>query len=348
MSEFVVSNLGVCQPQAITLGARRKAGLSLQSVRVLVVEDYEPFRRFVVSLLQGRPEVRIISEASDGLSGVQKAQELRPDLILLDIGLPTLNGIEAGRRIRKVSPESKILFLSQESSADVVQEALGLGASGYVMKTQAASELSTAMETVLRGNQFVSSALGTFSHQLQQPGPRTTDVCRGHAVEFYLDDTSFVDGFVSFIEPALRSGNAAIVVATNSRREAIHHRLREREVDISAASAEGRYASIDVAELLSTFMVDDVVDPVRFLGVAGDLILASARATAMKHPRVVACGECASILWTQGKADAAFEVEHLCNQLAERHNVNILCGFQLSSFCREEDQQMFERICRKA
>ena len=127
-------------------------------VRVLVVEEYQPFQRFIRSMLQKRPELQIICEVSDGLKAVRKAEELQPDLILLDIGLPTLNGIEAARRIRKLSPESKILFVSQESSANVVQEALSLGA-GYVLKAQAGSELLAAVDAVLQGKQFVSSGL---------------------------------------------------------------------------------------------------------------------------------------------------------------------------------------------
>jgi DNA-binding NarL/FixJ family response regulator len=109
-----------------------------------VVDDYEPFRRFVCSTLERRPELQVIGESSDGLEAVQKAEESQPDLIVLDIGLPTLNGIEAARRIRKLSPESEILFVSQESSADVVQEALSLGTLGYVLKAHAGSELVAA------------------------------------------------------------------------------------------------------------------------------------------------------------------------------------------------------------
>ncbi len=124
-----------------------------------MVDDYEPFRRVVCSLLADRPELQIGGEVSDGLEAVQKAEELRPDLILLDIGMPTLNGIEGARRIRKLSPESKILFLSQESSADVVQEAFRLGALGFVAKTDAGSELLTAVNAVLRGETFASSSL---------------------------------------------------------------------------------------------------------------------------------------------------------------------------------------------
>src|ERR1700675_1047649 len=93
-------------------------------VRVLVVDDYEPFRRFVCSTLGQRPDLRVIGEASDGLEAGQKAEKLPPGLVVLDIGIPTLNGIEAPRRIRKLSTDPKILILTQESSADVAQEVL--------------------------------------------------------------------------------------------------------------------------------------------------------------------------------------------------------------------------------
>ena len=104
--------------------------------------------------------MQIVSEAADG-EGVQKAVELQPALIVLDIGLPKLNGIEAARRIRKLSPQSKILFLTQESSTEVMEEAISLGASGFVIKAHAAPRLSAALEAVLRNEQFVSSTLKT-------------------------------------------------------------------------------------------------------------------------------------------------------------------------------------------
>jgi len=132
---------------------------SVSSVRVLVAEDFDTFRRFVCSKLDERPDLQIVCEVSDGLEAVQKAEELRPDLILLDIGMPILNGIEAARRICKLSPESKILFVSQESSADVVEEAFRLGALGYIAKTDVGSELLTAVNAVLRGKTFASSRL---------------------------------------------------------------------------------------------------------------------------------------------------------------------------------------------
>jgi DNA-binding NarL/FixJ family response regulator len=132
---------------------------SAPAVRVLVVEDFEPFRRFTCNLLGKMPALQIIAEASDGLEAVREAEELQPDLILLDIGLPTLNGMEAARRIRTLSPKSKIIFVTQESDPDMMQEALNLGAAGYVVKTRMRSDLLTAVDAVLDGRQFVSGGL---------------------------------------------------------------------------------------------------------------------------------------------------------------------------------------------
>jgi DNA-binding NarL/FixJ family response regulator len=128
-------------------------------VQVLVVDDFPPWRRFVSSMFREQPRLQIVGEASDGLEAVQKARELQPDLILLDIGLPKLNGIEVARRIRELSPKSKILFVSENRSWDIAEEALRTGAGGYVVKSDAASELFPAVEAVLKGERFVSASL---------------------------------------------------------------------------------------------------------------------------------------------------------------------------------------------
>jgi DNA-binding NarL/FixJ family response regulator len=130
-------------------------GRQMPLFRVLIVEDQASFRQFTCSMLEGMAELQIVGEAADGLEAVLKAEELRPDLIVLDLGLPKLNGMEAARRIRKLSPNSKILVMSQESSTDVVQAALREGAKGYVVKMDAGSELLRAIKTLLQGEQFV-------------------------------------------------------------------------------------------------------------------------------------------------------------------------------------------------
>jgi len=128
-------------------------------VRVLLVDDFDPWRSFVIEHLDDHPHVRVLGCASDGLEGLQKAEELQPDLILLDISLPKLNGIELARKVRKLVPKAKILFLSSNADPDVVRAAFCAGGAGYVLKSDAGGALLAGMEAVLLGKQFVSSSL---------------------------------------------------------------------------------------------------------------------------------------------------------------------------------------------
>ena len=128
-------------------------------IRILVVDDYEPWWRFILRTLQQQPELAIIGQVSDGLEAVQQAQELQPALVLLDIGLPTLNGIEVARRIRAVAPTSRILFVTENRSPDIAEKALSTGAGGYMVKSDAASELLPALKAVLEGKRFISASL---------------------------------------------------------------------------------------------------------------------------------------------------------------------------------------------
>src|SRR5579884_2064405 len=123
----------------------------MASLTVLLVDDYEPFRRLICSMLEEMADVEVIGQASDCLAAIESAAELRPDLILLDIGLPKLNGIQAARNILKATPESKVIFLSQETSRDMADEAHRLGAWGYIVKVNAGSDLPQALELVRQG-----------------------------------------------------------------------------------------------------------------------------------------------------------------------------------------------------
>jgi DNA-binding NarL/FixJ family response regulator len=128
-------------------------------IRILVVEDHKAWLRFISNALQTQTELELSAQVSDGLEAVQLAKELQPDLILLDIGLPTLNGIEVARRIREVSPASKILFVSEARSPEIAEEALNTGGAGYLVKSDAGRELLPAIKAVLQGKRFVSASL---------------------------------------------------------------------------------------------------------------------------------------------------------------------------------------------
>jgi DNA-binding NarL/FixJ family response regulator len=156
----------------------------LLPTRILLVDDYEPWRNGVRSILKVRPEFQVAGEASDGSEALRKAEELKPDLILLDIGLPKLDGIVAARRIRELCPNSKIIFLSLNNDLDVVRAALSTGARGYVHKTDARSELLPAVDAVLRGKQFVSSSLKGY----ESTDTAGEKVPHRHEVQFYSDD----------------------------------------------------------------------------------------------------------------------------------------------------------------
>jgi len=141
--------------------------VAISPIRILVVDDFEPFRRFVRSTLQARSELQVVGEASDGLEAVQKAEELQPDLILLDIGLPSLNGFEAADRISKLVPAATIVFVSQNNDADMLAAALNNGAKGYVLKIDA-RELLSAVESVTRGEHFYSTGVAQ-AHEAATP-----------------------------------------------------------------------------------------------------------------------------------------------------------------------------------
>jgi DNA-binding NarL/FixJ family response regulator len=131
----------------------------LKTFRIMVVDDFKPWCRFASATIQKEPELQIVGEASDGSEAVEKAQKLQPDLILLDIGLPTLNGIKAATQIHQVAPDAKILFVSQISEAEIVREALSNGAKGYVLKIDAGAELLPAIKAITGGGYFVSGGL---------------------------------------------------------------------------------------------------------------------------------------------------------------------------------------------
>lgn len=311
------------------------------TIRILIVDDNEGWRRKLRQLLRERPELQVICEASDGLQAVQKANELKPDLIFLDIGLPELNGIEAARRIRELSPESKMLFLSQESSADVVQEALTTGGLGYVVKAHAQADLLPAVEAVIRGEGFISSSIQRY--ELAEAPAATAS--RRHEVQFYSDDAVFLDSFTRFIVTALSTGNPAIVIATESHRDGLLQRLKAERVDVDGAIQQGAYVPLDADELLSTIMVQGLPEPARLLEGLSALIGAASKAARSEHPRVALCGEGVGLLWAKGKTDAAIRLEQLCNDLAKEYEVDILCAYRLSSSPSKEDEQGFQRIC---
>jgi hypothetical protein len=143
---------------------------------------------------------------------------------------------------------------------------------------------------------------------------------------------------------ALRVGDAVVVVATESHRDSVFQRLLADGLDVAAAIDQGRYIPLDAADTLSTFMVNDFPDPVRFWEVTSALLAAARKAARGKHPHVAACGECAPLLWRAGKADAAVRLEELWDEIAKTDGVDIVCGYPGDSFRHEQGSETLQRI----
>lgn len=121
----------------------------MRRTTILIVDDYEPWRSILRSQLKTNSDFQVIAEAGNGCEAIEKTAQLHPDVILLDIGMPILNGLEAAPRIRREFPDSKIIFLTQERDDDLRSLALATGAEGYVLKSNAAAELASAIYAAL-------------------------------------------------------------------------------------------------------------------------------------------------------------------------------------------------------
>jgi len=312
-------------------------------LRILIVDDFEPWRRFVSSALQ-KVDSQILLEVSDGLEAVYKAEDLRPDLILLDIGLPTLNGIKAARRIRDLSPDSKILFLSEENSPEVAEAALEAGGVGYLVKSDAGRELLPAVKALSKGRRYLGARLAGQAF-FAGPEDNPSEGQSLHELQIYSNDEYFLDGFTSFITGGLSAGNAVVVLATEAHRHGLIRKLQTQGFDLDAIIKCGSYISIDAREAFASFMVDDQPDPKQFENTVSNLVKTASKAPNGATRQVLACGECAPLLRAQGNSDAALRVEELWDAASHQYGLRTLCGYVSGNFQGQDDQRIFQKIC---
>lgn len=310
-----------------------------ESVRVLLVDSYAPFRHHLRSTLQLQPEFHVVGEASDELDAIQKARELGPDLILLDVGFPDLNGIETARRIREFIPNSKVIFLSESRSWNVAEEALRSGARGYVIKSDSVIELLHAVESILQGKRFISTSLTG-----QAPRSRSARTTANHEAGLYFDDRWLIEDVTHFIVNALRAGNAAIVLATESHRNSFLSKSAALGLDMGTAIEQGRYLSLDIAEALSMFMVGGMPEPRRFMDAFSSIVQRAMLATSVQRPRVAVFGECVDLLSAQDNVEAAIQIERLGSKLAAEYSLDILCGYSVHKLHNVVDGHIYQRI----
>jgi len=150
---------------------RKSWGSGMKNLRILIADDHDVVRRGIKSLIESRPEWQVCDEAHSGREAVAKSEERKPDIVVLDISMPELNGLEAARRIRKVSPNSEILILSMHYSDQLIKEILDAGVRGFVVKSDSDRDLIIALETLANHKPFFTSmATEVMLTNFQRPG----------------------------------------------------------------------------------------------------------------------------------------------------------------------------------
>ncbi len=162
LSIFTRQHSGILSQRAGPVRAQpdtNTPGTAMDPIRLVLVDDHEVARRGLRSVLADDPSIEVIGESDTGEAAIDRVRELHPDVVLLDITLPGISGIEAANSIRQISPESRIIFVSQHDSPLIAKDALLTGAFGYVVKSDAGLDLLPAIEAVHAGHTFVSRTL---------------------------------------------------------------------------------------------------------------------------------------------------------------------------------------------
>ena len=325
-------------------------------VRVLIVDDFEEWRRALRAILEERPTLRVAGEAANGREALEQAQVLKPDLVLLDVGLPVLNGIEVARLIGNSSRQSKILFVSENRRREIAEEGLRAGASGYVVKSHAGTELLPAINAVLQGRQFMSAVLGGlqgFSEGTEIGGnlPHEKSVApfpepnsARHEVAFYVDDEGLEAGFARLSKAVLSVEGTVLVIATEPHRANICRRLQRDGLDLESEIKTGKFIQRDVAETLQKILEDGHPNALPCAQLVSEVVR-NARNADRTHRSIAICGECAPTLLREGKSQAAFRLEHIWDEITRAQSTHTLCGYMWNSFPGRELSAVFQRIC---
>ena len=298
----------------------------MSQVNILVAEDFPAFRELIQKELRRRPEFRVVTVA-DGLVAVEQAAKLKPEVVLLDVGLPGLDGLAAARRIQSVAPESSILFVTQEAAPDVIEQAISLGSQGYVHKTRA-RYLVPVVEAIL-------------DRRTRAMGDRTAGQPRGaadhaHRAQFCSDETTWLESAERHLSAALNAGNAAIAVATPARMQPLVKRMKASGIDVGRFSEQGTFVQLNASELAASVRSDGVA---RCSPALAQIV--EAAAAAAPRARVAIYSELAPIIWAAGETELALELEQFGADLVGI-SADIVCAYPMPPL---QDAARFTTLC---
>ncbi len=299
----------------------------MSQVNILIAEDFPAFRELIRSELSQRPEFQVVA-VPDGVAAVEHAARLRPDVVVLDVGLPGLDGLAAAQRIRAAVPESLILFVSEEAAPEVMEKALSLGSKGYVHKTRA-RYLVPLVDAILDGRAGAAS---------DRSGHAAATAHYDHRAEFCSDDTTWLESAERHLGAALRASNAAIAVATPARMQALVERLEASGIDVDHCREEGTFVQWNAAKLAAAVRSEGVAQCAPELT---QIVASTIKATRSPGARVAIYSELAPILWSAGETELALELEQFGADLVGIP-ADIVCAYPVPPL---RDAARFKSLC---
>ncbi len=313
------------------------------SVEVLIVDDQARFRHMVRSLIESQQKYHVCGEASDGIEAIKKVSQLHPDLILMDINMPRMGGLEATRIIRRESPNCSVVIVTQNDATVAREQARSVDASGFVTKSGLARDLIPEMGRVAMEN---NSILGETKNGADQGEPwcglLAAAAPRDHIVQLYQDQQFLNRAVCRFAAAAIANGEGVILVPTVAHWDAFRPRLESEGVDVKAAEKRGQLTIVDADNLLPTFMRDGMPDSPVFLGLAANVV-SQARGDG-RYPKVRWWGEMVNLLWERGDVAASMNLEDLFDKLAHEQDIAIFCSFLMDNFNGDVHARMLPRL----
>jgi DNA-binding NarL/FixJ family response regulator len=222
--------------EALLPSANRR--LTVPALKVLIADDHEIVRQGLRSMLEAQRDCQVVGEAGDGRQAVTLTKELNPDVVILDIGMPTLNGLEATRQILKMRPQTKVLILTMHESDSVIREVLDAGARGYILKTDAGRDLVTAVDSLRRNKTFFTSRVS----QMILDGFLKGDPRPQHSESGAVRLTPRQREIVQLLAEGKSSKEVAVALDLSVKTAETHRANIMRKLDCHSVSEVVRYA----------------------------------------------------------------------------------------------------------